>query len=121
MTLYSGIDIVEIPRVSEAVRRGGARFLSRVYTESELAVCNGQPGRLAVHFAGKEAAMKALGEGMFRINWRDIEVVYEPTGRPVLVLKGTAERRAYSLGIRSLSISLSDSRDYAVASVVALA
>jgi len=118
---YTGIDIVEIARVSEAARRGGIRFLGRVYTESEITLCREHPARLASHFAGKEATMKALGMGMFRIDWRDIEVRYEPSGRPVLFLKGTAERRAGELGIKSLAISLSDSKDYAVASVVALA
>jgi holo-[acyl-carrier protein] synthase len=72
-----------------------------------------------VRFAGKEAVMKALGTGAKGVSWREIEILALPTGEPVVRLHGNAEDRAKTLGLGELAISLSHSREYAVAVVVA--
>ena len=118
MDITVGVDIIEIDRVARAVERWGQRFLERIYTPGEVAFCRGRSERLASRFAAKEAVMKALGTGTRGVGWREVEVVREPGEAPSIVLHGRASRRAEALGIESLAVSLSHSREYAVASVV---
>ncbi len=116
--LVTGIDIIEIERIESVVARWGDRFLHRIYTDQELDFCRGQISRLAARFAAKEAAVKALGTGIRGIGWTEVEVVRQKGEAPSLRLHGKAAQKAKSLGIRELALSLSHSRDYAVASVV---
>ena len=115
---HIGIDIVEIARIQKAVEFWGERFLHRVYTEPELRLCRKKPSSLAIRFAGKEAVMKALGTGAKGISWREIEILAEPSGKPVVHLYGKAQDKADSLGLDTLAISLSHSGEYAIAFVV---
>ncbi|MDD5126803.1 MAG: holo-ACP synthase [Dehalococcoidales bacterium] len=117
MKHYTGIDIIEIPRIKEALLRWGERFLSRIYTEPELRLCRNKPNVLAVRFAGKEAVMKLLGTGVRGVCWRDIEILSHNTGKPFVRLSGGALKAANQLGLSDIAVSLSHSRDYAVASV----
>jgi len=117
--LYSvGVDIIEIERVQAVIDRWGQRFLRRIYTEAELDFCRSRVPELAVRFAGKEAVMKALGTGRRGVSWREIEILSNKRRAPLVFLHGRARRRAKKLGIEELAISLSHSRNYAVASVV---
>ncbi len=116
--LHVGIDIIEIARIQSTIDRWGARFLHRVYTEPELRLCRKKPSRLAVRFAGKEAVMKALGTGTKGISWKEIEILADPSGQPVVLLYGKAQDKANDMGLAKLAISLSDSREYAIASVI---
>ena len=113
-----GVDIIEIERIQRIVDRWGQRFLRRIYTEAELDLCRNRVPELAARFAGKEAVMKALGTGRRGLSWRDIEILPNRHRAPLVFLHGRARRRARKLGIGELAISLSHSRDYAVASVV---
>jgi holo-[acyl-carrier protein] synthase len=115
---YVGVDIIEIARVEKAVKRWGETFIRRLYTESELRLCRKRPSSLATRFAGKEAVMKALGTGARGVSWREIEILSEPSGKPLVNLYGKAQERASYLGLERIAISLSDSKDYAVAFVV---
>ena len=114
-----GVDIVEIDRIDQAMQRFGDRFLHRVYTEPEIALCQAKANRLAVRFAAKEAVMKALGTGGKGVSWREIEVLAKPTGEPQIRLYGKAKITASSLGLSEFAVSLSHSREYAVATVIA--
>ncbi len=116
---YIGVDIIEIARIEEAIARWGERFLRRLYTELELGLSRRKPGLLAARFAGKEAVMKALGTGARGISWKEIEIVTEPSGKPLVHLYGKAQNRAVALGLGKLAISLSDSKEYAIAFVIA--
>ena len=118
MTLASGVDIIEISRVKRVLERYGQRFLDRVYTAREIAYCRGRAPNLAARFAAKEATMKALGTGVRGVGWKDIEVIRHESGAPSVMLHGRGKRRAQRLGVRDISLSLSHSRDYAVAFVV---
>ena len=118
--LTTGVDIIEIERIRQAFERWGDRFLRRIYTEDEASYCRGRPPNLAGRFAAKEAAMKALGTGLRGVGWKDIEVVRNQAGAPSVRLHGRAKVRAETLGVRELSLSLSHSRNYAVAFVVGL-
>ncbi len=113
-----GVDIVEIDRLAQSVDRFGDRFLKRVYTERELAYCNGRATSLAARWAAKEAVSKALGTGIGEVGWQEIEVVSEDNCRPTLCLHGSAAELAARLGIAGFAISLSHAKEYAVAFVI---
>ncbi len=130
--VYTGVDIVDIERIEQAITRWGERFLRRIFTPQERADARGRAASLAARFAAKEAAAKALGTGVRgvgggaagageTIGWHDIEVVRAPTGQPFLRLHRGAAARAAALGWTSTALSLSHARTSAVASVVALA
>jgi holo-[acyl-carrier protein] synthase len=117
-----GIDLEEIARIARVFSR--PRALARVFTPNEIAYC--QPKRhpfqhLAVRFAAKEAVFKALGTGLSGgLHWTDAEVRNEPSGKPSLTLLGPAKALADELGVRTILVSLSHSRHYAVAQVMLL-
>jgi len=113
-----GVDIIEIDRIEKALARFGPRFLVRVYTKLEVAFCRGRVSELAARFAAKEAVMKALGTGARGVAWREIEVLPNHRGKPLVYLHGRAKQRAEKIALTELDISLSHSRDYAVAFVV---
>ena len=113
-----GVDIIEIERVAHSIQRFGDRFLKRVYTEQELAHCHGQVGSLAARWAAKEATAKALGTGIGDVSWQDIEVIPEGNGRPTLHLHGAAAALASQQGVSEFAISLSHTRDHAIAFVL---
>ena len=115
----TGVDIIEIPRIKQVLDRYGQRFLNRVFTPDEIAYCRGRAPNLAGRFAAKEAAMKALGTGVRGVSWKDIEVIRADSGAPSLRLHGRAEKRAERLQVGEMSLSISHSREYAVAFVVA--
>ena len=117
--LTTGVDIIEIPRIKQVLDRYGQRFLNRVFTPDEIAYCRGRAPNLAGRFAAKEAAMKALGTGVRGVGWKDIEVIRADSGAPSLRLHGRAEKRAERLQVGEMSLSISHSREYAVAFVVA--
>ena len=116
--LSTGVDIIEIDRVRRVLERYGERFLQRVFTPGEIAYCRRRAPNLAARFAAKEAAMKALGTGVRGVGWRDIEVVRAASGAPGLRLHGRGLARAERLGVSETSLSMSHSREYAVAFVV---
>ena len=120
MSHYIGVDIIEIGRVKEAVERWGERFLRRVYTESELAVYRSKPSSLATRFACKEAVMKLLGTGRSGIHWREIETLSHASGQPRVNLYGKAQVKADAMGIKAIAVSLSHSKEYAIAYVSAV-
>ena len=116
--IITGIDIIEIQRINDAVERWGNRFLERIYTDNEISYCRGRMPSLAARFAAKEGTMKALGTGIRGVRWRDVEVVRERSKAPTIRLHGGAARIAKDLGVQDLALSLSHSRHYAIASVV---
>jgi holo-[acyl-carrier protein] synthase len=113
-----GVDIVETDRVRAALERFGEKFLRRVYSPVEVAFCRRRAHELAARFAAKEAVMKALGTGARGVAWREIEVLPNRRGKPLVYLHGRARERAERIGLRGLDVSMSHSREYAVALVV---
>lgn len=113
---HIGVDIIEIKRIEEAIGRSGRSFLERIYTQAELSAYQDRLPSLAARFAAKEAVIKALDAP--GISPRDIEVLSAPDGKPLLALSGSARQKADRLGITGMEISLSHSREYAVAFVV---
>ena len=113
-----GIDIVEIERIESAACKWGERFLNRVYTEAELKICQDSIPSLASRFAAKEAIMKVLGTGARGIKWREIEILADARGKPLVQLYGKAKEKAQNLNLSEFSISLSDTRQYAIAAAI---
>ncbi len=119
--LYTGVDIVELDRFRRLLERHREGLRRRVFTPIEWRYCQERVACLALRFAAKEAAAKALGTGIGPIAWKELEVLRLPSGAPQLVLHGRAQARAQALGWQTWTLSLSDTRHYAVAVVVALA
>ncbi len=113
-----GVDIIEIARIQRVLHDFGDRFLRRVYTERERDRYANRVSELAARFAAKEATSKALGTGIRGIRWREMEVLSNRRGKPVLVLHGQAAERAATLGLTDFDLSLTHSRTDAVAFVV---
>lgn len=120
MILRTGVDLIEIERIQAALARHGRRYLERIYTPAEVALCGRRVESLAARFAAKEAVSKALGCGIGEIAWQEIEVLGDEHNAPVLHLHGTAARKANEAGLTAWSLSLSHSHSHALAFVVAL-
>jgi holo-[acyl-carrier protein] synthase len=112
-----GVDIVEIARLEKAVARWGEDFLRRVYTDSELKLYRQKLPSLAARFAAKEAVIKALGRPAKDTSLKDIEVLSGPGGQPVVNLYGRTQQQAKGMGLGELAVTLSHSKEYAVAFV----
>lgn len=118
--ITAGVDIIEIARIQRALDDFGDRFLRKVYTERERAWYGCRVPELAARFAAKEATSKALGTGIRGVYWREMEIISNRRGKPILVLHGNAAARAEHLGLIAFDVSLTHSRTEAMAFVVAL-
>ena len=116
-----GVDIIEIDRVQRAAANSKGSFLKKVYTVTELEASENKSDNLAALFAAKEAVMKALGTGARGIGWREIEILHNADGAPYVQLYGKASMKAQEIGISQFALSLSHSKEYAIAMVVGYA
>ena len=120
MKIRTGIDIIEIERVKESIDSTDGRFCERVYTKKEIEYCESKKAQkyqhYAARFAAKEAVLKAISqllENKFDIEWKEIEILNDESGRPyVNILKKGLE-------IKDIDLSISHCKTYAVANVVA--
>lgn len=110
-----GIDIVELTRIESLMERN-KRFVNRILTTAEQEIFNSLPSKkrqvefLAGRFAGKEAFAKAVGTGIGRLSFQDINIVPDQVGGPTIIVNGYEKKNIF--------ISISHSTDYAVAQVV---
>src|SRR5215469_14570469 len=111
MIVGTGIDIAEVPRIAQAIRRFGDKFLRRVFTDGEIRYCDAKANRVeryAARFAAKEAGMKALGTGWNHgVRFRDIEISRQPGHRPTIVFHGIAAEFAAKLRVVNVALSIS--------------
>ena len=123
-TIVQGIDLVDFPRIEQMLDRHGKRFLDRIFTSAEQAYAASNRNRtekLAGRFAAKEAVLKMLGTGWRgKIAWTDIEVVNDSMGKPVVTLSGEVKRIADNLNIGEVSMSITHTANFAIASAAAL-
>ena len=122
MILGTGVDLAEVGRIREAIERHGNRFVRRIYTEAEIAYVERKANRFeryAGRFAAKEAGMKAIGTGWKRgVRWQDFEVSNLPSGRPTLRLHGEAARIAETMGVKTISLSITHTGELGMAHVI---
>ena len=116
--IYTGVDLIEIGRIAAVRKNYPVRFLRKVFTDGEQRYARNRAPQLASRFAAKEAVMKALGTGVRGIPWKSIEVTRRRGGPPEITLHGRARERAEKMGVKRIALSLTHSREFAVASVV---
>jgi holo-[acyl-carrier protein] synthase len=127
--LYLGVDICEVDRIDSLYKKYGEKFLDKILTENEKKYCladkKNAKQRIAVRFASKEALSKAIGLGLNKIGWnkginfKDIELKNDKNGSPTIELKNHALKLQNDLGIKSWTVSVSHSNEYAIANVAA--
>ena len=119
-----GIDLVDCPRIEQMIERHGQRFVRRVFTDAEQAYARtnrNEIEKLAGRFAAKEAVLKLMGTGWRgKIAWTDIEIINNPKGQPEVTITGEVKRIADELGIEHISVSITHTANFAIASAVAL-
>jgi holo-[acyl-carrier protein] synthase len=120
-----GIDLVDCPRIEQMIQRHGERFIKRVFTAAEQAYAEknkNEMEKLAGRFAAKEAILKLMGTGWRgKIAWTDIEIINNAAGQPEVTLAGEVRKIADKLGIEHISVSITHTANFAIASAVALA
>jgi holo-[acyl-carrier protein] synthase len=124
MILGHGIDLCGVARIRRMLESHGDHFLQRTYTDAEVAYARrrkkGFEETLAGRFAAKEAVMKALGTGWREgVEFRGIEVLNYPSGKPYVVLHGQTAEKARSLGVTGWQITITHTEDLAIASAIA--
>ena len=117
-----GSDLLEIKRLAAAGEKYGDRLYRRVFTEAEIAYCESRTHphqHYAARFAAKEAVFKALGVGWAQgVSWMDVEVIRQDKGPPAVRISGAAKKLADDLGVSRTHLSLSHTKDLAMANVV---
>lgn len=120
MIVGIGCDIIEIERIARAIKRES--FIQRVFTAKEAAYCQSRgqqaAASFAARFATKEAVLKALGTGLREGSLQEIAVANDALGKPLVQLSGHFAALSRQLGVKNIQISLSHSRDFAVAYVI---
>lgn len=114
-----GVDIVEVSRIERALERWGIRFANKILGPNELkqfATTRSPVRFLAMRFAAKEAASKALGTGFKQgVSPRQIEVMHNPAGKPSLAFLDNVAERVEREGIGESFVSMADETEYAIA------
>jgi holo-[acyl-carrier protein] synthase len=120
MIVGLGLDICDIERVRNNLKRYGARFMDKVLTPEERAYCERHRDAaisFAARFAAKEAAIKALGAPK-GLKWSDLEVAPAEGGPPRLILKGVGATSAERLGVRRSFLTITHDAGVAAAVVI---
>ncbi len=119
----TGVDIIEISRIKNSIQKYSGKFEERVFTSKEIDYCRSKadPSKhFAARFAAKEAVLKSLGTGMAQgIAWKDMEILNQESGRPVLSLSGKCRELFNSLKLKDIHISITHDKRYAVAQAIA--
>ena len=117
-----GTDIVEVSRIQATFDRFGEQFVRRLLMEQELELFRKTkwPVRfLAMRFAGKEAAVKAMGTGFRHGMWlRDVGIVNNDWGRPLLIWSERGHKLCGEMGIAAGHVSLTDDAGLVIAFAV---
>lgn len=117
-----GIDIIEIDRIRQAIIKNN-KFIDRIFTINEKKTLEEReynPHTIAGYFAAKEAVSKALGTGIRNMSWKDIEILNNSLGKPYVKLHNNAKDLAYSMNIDKILVSISHSKENAIAQAIAI-
>ena len=116
--LTCGVDLLLIERFESVLSRHPDRFPKRILTDRERDYCGNRLAEMAVRFAGKEAVMKCLGTGVRGVKWKEIEILANARGKPVVILHGGARQRAREIGLERIEISLTHEKNMVCAFAV---
>ena len=123
MIFGTGLDIIEVDRIKNSIKKYSPKFEQRVFTSSEISYCKsqGDPAKhFAARFAVKEAVSKCLGKGITGdLGFQDMEITNKDTGQPVLKMIGKGKELFQKLKLKSIHISISHDRTYAIAHAIA--
>ncbi|MDC0206204.1 holo-ACP synthase [Nitrospinae bacterium] len=123
MIFGTGLDIIEVDRIKNSIKQYSPKFEQRVFTSSEISYCKsqGDPAKhFAARFAVKEAVSKCLGKGITGdFGFQDMEITNKDTGQPVLKMIGKGKELFQKLKLKSIHISISHDRTYAIAHAIA--
>ena len=121
MVISCGTDIIETKRMKDAHKKWKGSFLKRIFTEKEINYSMKRKfycEHLAARFAAKEAVLKAFGDGFSIVNLKDVEIINDKYGRPVVTLKRAMEKLRKKKNISQISVSMSHTRNYAQAMAI---
>jgi len=122
MIVGSGIDIIEVERMRKTISRWGDRLLRRLFTDKEIDYSKKRMDsaqHLAARFCAKEALIKATGGGWEKgMRWTDVEILNDKNGKPEVRIYGPARRLLSKARVSKVMVSMSHTRDYAVASAI---
>lgn len=118
MKIACGTDIIEINRIKESIKQFGDKFLNKIYTEAEINYCESHHNNKYQHYAGRFAAKEALYKALSNIlteenlDWKSFEIIHDTNGKPRVEIDNPR--------IKSIDISISHSKENAIAMVVVL-
>ena len=121
MIIGTGIDIVKNSRIERLINKYGQKFLEKIYLAGEIEYCNTKvdsTASFAARFAAKEALLKAVGTGMRKNSWHDIEIFNNKLGKPEVRLYNNTASRAKELGVKNIFLSISHEKEYSVAQII---
>lgn len=125
--IRTGVDLMRVARIERVIRQYGDRFVMRIFTPNEQAICGDRVHAYAARWAAKEAVAKLLGTGLqglgsgaTAVSWLSIEIRRNNQQKPIVYLHGRAAEVARQNQLQHIDISLSHDGDYVIASAVAL-
>ena len=123
MIIGTGLDIIEVERIKNSIKKYSPKFERKVFTSGEINYCQsqGDPAKhFAARFAVKEAVSKCLGTGISgALGFKDMEVIHEKSGKPVLKMIGKGKELFNKLKLKTIHISISHDRTHAIAHAIA--
>ena len=123
MIFGTGLDIVEIDRIKNSLNKYSPKFEQKIFTPTEIDYCQsqGDPAKhFAARFAVKEAVSKCMGTGITgALGFKDMEIINEETGKPILVMIGKGKELFEKLELKSIHISISHDSTHAIAHAIA--
>ena len=117
-----GIDIIEIDRIKNSLNKRGD-FLKKLFTDKEIELFESKGYKaetIAGNFAAKEAVSKSLGLGIRGYNFKDIEILRDDLGKPIVNTYNNLEKICIDYNISQIKVSISHGKDYAVANAIAI-
>ena len=117
-----GVDVIEIERIKKAISKN-AKFIDRIFTDREIEYFESKGFKaesIAGNFAAKEAVSESIGKGIRGYDFKDIEILRNELGKPVVKTYNNLEKICIEYNVLEIKISISHCKEYAVANAIAL-
>ena len=117
-----GIDIIEVKRIEASLSKRGD-FLRKIFTDKEIKMFEDKgnnPQTIAGNFAAKEAISKSLGLGIRGYNFKDIEILRDDLGKPVVKTYNNLKQICIDYSVLEIKVSISHTKDYAAANAITI-